>query len=174
MKKIATEAGIMALLILVLVGCSKQKQMDDAGDAANRLMPLTEFIMIPDSVATAEQLALLKKIEKVSVCKIEARDSIIVLSVGRDYFIENGIPAEYYDSMLAEIDSTNAFMAKMRQEARAAHAIMEPLHLAADLEENKRNYEEYLAAVGEDSISYREYCRIKFEKMREEVMGGNK
>ena len=48
------------------------------------------------------------------------------------------------------------------------------LHLAADIEENKRNYEEYLAVVGEDSISYREYCRIKFEKMREEMMGGNK
>ena len=61
MKKIAAEAGIMALLILVLVGCSKQKQMDDAGDAANKPMSLTELILTPDSVATAEQLALLKK-----------------------------------------------------------------------------------------------------------------
>jgi len=69
--------------------------------------------MIPDSLRTAEQQAVYDKLKKelprIYVEHVVVKDSLLVLRMTRDKFAETGLPEQYYDLLLKDIQNHNAF-----------------------------------------------------------------
>lgn len=168
MKNLMLKVGIMALFAILIVGCANQKEDSTIPETIEPL-PLPELLMLSDEMATFEQLDMKKKLERIFIYKTEARDNRMYLSVGSDYFVENGIPVEYYNMMQAQCDANNAFMEECVK--NLGENDVDCTDLAANIEQNKKDYEEYLATVGKDGISYQEYRRKRCEEKYKEVMG---
>lgn len=65
---------------------------------------------LPDSLRTPEQNAIRDKYVKVAFANTEIRNNEMHLTVGRDYFVEQGLPAFCYDMVMFDYDNNNKFI----------------------------------------------------------------
>ena len=164
-RTLLSRIWILCIMAVAIAACSTQqedgKKNSDEKNCQND--ELLKLLALSDAQSTPEQIALKKKVERLIVYQVVANGDSMKLTVESDYFIENSIPVEYYDQIVEACKSTNEFMKKTLKEAKERHAIVD-FDLAASLEQNKRDYEQYLADVGTDSISYTEYRNRIAEK----------
>ena len=66
--------------------------------------------LLPDSLRTPEQNAIRDKYVKVAFANTEIRNNEMHLTVGRDYFVEQGLPAFCYDMVMFDYDNNNKFI----------------------------------------------------------------
>lgn len=95
-------------MVTGLAGCVSRQQEEAAEARGEAVMDYHELSMLPDSAMTAEQLALKKQLERITIMNMEASGDEEVFAVEREYFIEHGIPVEYYDSIQKQVDRNNA------------------------------------------------------------------
>lgn len=62
---------------------------------------------LPDSLKTPEQRLIKEKMVEVYLSKTEVRNNQMYLTVDRDYFVEQGLPAVCYDIALFEHSQSN-------------------------------------------------------------------
>ncbi len=141
-------------MVTGLAGCVSRQQEEAAEARGEAVMDYHELSMLPDSAMTAEQLALKKQLERITIMNMEASGDEEVFAVEREYFIEHGIPVEYYDSIQKQVDRNNALW----QWNIEHFGDVENLDLAASI---KEAYLKYIEEVGEDGMSYQEYCRLR-------------
>lgn len=98
------------------LSCQQRKTTDTVKPVAKEdyLEPGKEYVhMIPDSLRTAEQQAVYDKLKKelprIYVEHVVVKDSLLVLRMTRDKFAETGLPEQYYDLLLKDIQNHNAF-----------------------------------------------------------------
>lgn len=144
-------------MVTGLAGCVSRQQEEAAEARGEAVMDYHELSMLPDSAMTAEQLALKKQLERITIMNMEASGDEEVFAVEREYFIEHGIPVEYYDSIQKQVDRNNALW-----QCNIEHfGDVENLDLAASIKEAREAYLKYIEEVGEDGMSYQEYCRLR-------------
>ena len=66
--------------------------------------------LLPDSLRTPEQNAIRDKFVKVAFANTEIRNNEMHLTVGRDYFVEQGLPEFCYDMVMFDYDNNNKFI----------------------------------------------------------------
>ena len=76
--------------------------------------PGKEYVhMIPDSLRTAEQQAVYDKLKKelprILGEHVVVEDSLLVFKMTRDEFAETGLPDQYYDLLLKDLENNNEF-----------------------------------------------------------------
>ncbi len=96
--------------------------------------------------------------------EVEASGDELVLSVSREYFVENGIPVEYYDEVQKQLDSNNAFI----ENVMAEYGLLEN-DWEKDLQEMHENYLKYMEEEGVEGMSYHEYSKREFIKRTREM-----
>ena len=74
------------------------------------------YRVVPDSLMTDEQKRI--KDEEMLIIRsfISVEDDELVLTIGRDYYLEHNIPEYYYDLACYELDQDNKFIAKWNEE----------------------------------------------------------
>jgi len=168
MKNSVLQLLVGLLFLMAYYGCANTNQESVVTDGQSEsVITPDDFYAMPDDMLTPEQLQIRKKLEKISIFCTEAKDNKMFLTVGSDYFIENGIPVEFYDSMVEQYRLNNEFTQTMISTCSDYE-----VDVAALLEQNKADYNKYLAEVGENGISYNEYCKRRHEAFEKEVMGG--
>lgn len=141
-------------LVLIAVGCRNQQ----CSDKSDSVISFRESVVnIPDSVATAEQLVLKKKIENLICTKIQVENNRLNLAVGKDYFTARDIPSGYYYWIVEELEQTNTVIDKWEAEGT-------DMNLQTAVEDTRTQYREYIEAVGPDGISFGEFSRRKFQE----------
>ena len=63
-------------------------------------------LSLPDSLKTPEQILIKEKMTEIIFSNTEIRNNEMHLKVGRDYFVEQGLPGFCYD--IAVFDQTNS------------------------------------------------------------------
>lgn len=63
----------------------------------------------PDSLKTPEQIATLEKYQKIIILNTVVKENLMYLTVGKDYFAEQGLPEFCYDIAIFEYDRNNKF-----------------------------------------------------------------
>ena len=63
-------------------------------------------LTLPDSLKTPEQILIKEKMTEIIFSNTEIRNNEMHLKVGRDYFVEQGLPGFCYD--IAVFDQTNS------------------------------------------------------------------
>lgn len=175
MRTLLSRIWILCIVAVAITACSIQQEEEkkDSDEKICKNDELLKLLALSDAQSTSEQIELKKKVERLIVYQVVANGDSMKLTVGSDYFMENGIPVEYYDQIVEACKSTNEFMKKTLKDAEERHVIIN-FNLAASLEQNKRDYEQYLADVGTDSISYTEYRnRIAEKSYQDFVMSGS-
>src|SRR5690606_33280135 len=104
------------LFVLSLLSCQQQKKTGTVEPVAKEdyFEPGKEYVhMIPDSLRTAEQQAtydrLIKELPRILGDHVVVEDSLLALKLTRDEFAKTGIPNQYYDLLLKDIQNINHF-----------------------------------------------------------------
>ena len=108
--------GVFILLVTSFLSCQQLEAPDTLKPVAKEdyFEPGKEYVhMIPDSLRTAEQQAVYDKLQKeiprIYVEHVVVEDSLLVLKMTRDEFADTGLPAQYYDLLLKDLQNNNAF-----------------------------------------------------------------
>lgn len=72
-------------------------------------------LAVPDSIATSEQSRLKQTLKDIVFSKGAVENDKLILSVGRDYFIDRNISATYYDLIIQEFKETSRFINKLKK-----------------------------------------------------------
>lgn len=104
------------LFAILFLSCQQRKAIDTVKPVAKAdyFEPDKEYVqLMPDSLRTAEQQAvytrLQKEIPRIYVEHVVVKDSLLVFKMTRDEFAETGLPEQYYDLLLKDIQNINAF-----------------------------------------------------------------
>ncbi|HWK98481.1 MAG TPA: hypothetical protein VNQ55_00975 [Parapedobacter sp.] len=111
------EANLLyCIAIISFLSCQEQQTTGTLKPVAKEdyFEPGKEYVqLIPDSIRTAEQQAvydmLQKEIPRILSEHVEVKDSILVFNMTRDEFVETGLPEQYYDLLLKDIQNINYF-----------------------------------------------------------------
>ena len=95
------------ILTLLLSSCSGRNIISQ--EQYNEYAEQIGFFL-PDSLRTPEQNAIRDKYVKVAFANTEIRNNEMHLTVGRDYFVEQGLPAFCYDMVMFDYDNNNKFI----------------------------------------------------------------
>ena len=106
----------------LFVSCHQEKVISQ--EQYNRYAEQIGFLL-PDSLKTPEQIRIKEKMIEVIFSKTEVRKNQMRLTVGRDYFVEQGLPDFCYDMAVFDQANTN----KVIKEA------MESSDIQTDIEE---------------------------------------
>lgn len=66
--------------------------------------------LIPDSLRTPEQQALIRKLGEVAVKYIAIKDNHMVIEITKEQFLAKGIPERYYRILQKNVRDNNAFI----------------------------------------------------------------
>ena len=95
------------ILTLLLSSCSGRNIISQ--EQYNEYAEQIGFFL-PDSLRTPEQDAISDKYVKVAMANTEIRNNEMHLTVGRNYFVEQGLPAFCYDMVMFDYDNNNKFI----------------------------------------------------------------
>ena len=134
MKKIALFIGI-----LLFIGCTPQNENKLSPSEYQALLEQT-VLPIPDSALTAEQMEI--KIKLLDICHthicIEGNGQ--KLSVGKDLFEKEGLPAIYYNVLQYQIEESNEAIKKWMAEDEVFHDHFSRLNQDSLMKESKEYY----------------------------------
>ena len=77
-------------------------------------------LLLPDSLKTSEQIAIKDKMIEIYFTKTLVKNDEMRLTVGRDYFVEQGLPAYCYDLFLYEQAQNNKFYKEWKSHSGGA------------------------------------------------------
>lgn len=77
-------------------------------------------MLLPDSLKTNEQIAIKDKMVEIYLTKTLVKNDKMRLTVGRDYFVEHGLPAFCYDIILYEQAQNNKFYKEWKKVSEGA------------------------------------------------------
>jgi hypothetical protein len=77
-------------------------------------------LLLPDSLKTSEQIAIKDKMIEIYFTKTLVKNDEMRLTVGRDYFVEQGLPAYCYDLLLYEQAQNNKFYKEWKSQSGGA------------------------------------------------------
>src|SRR5690606_22459082 len=104
------------LLAISFLSCQQRKTTDAVKPVskAGYFEPDKEYVhMVPDSLRTAEQQAVYDKLKKelhrIIGEYVMVEDSLLVFKMTRDEFAVTGLPDQYYDLLLNDIQNINYF-----------------------------------------------------------------
>ena len=92
---------------------------------------------LPDSLRTPEQNAIRDKYVKVAFANTEIRNNEMHLTVGRNYFVEQGLPAFCYDMVMFEYANNN----------KVIKDVMKNSNIPLDLEEGFRDSQKEILGI---------------------------
>jgi hypothetical protein len=92
---------------------------------------------LPDSLRTPEQDAIRDKYVKVAMANTEIRNNEMHLTVGRNYFVEQGLPAFCYDMVMFEYANNN----------KVIKDVMKNSNIPLDLEEGFRDSQKEILGI---------------------------
>lgn len=92
---------------------------------------------LPDSLRTPEQNAIRDKYIKVAMANTEIRNNEMHLTVGRNYFVEQGLPAFCYDMVMFEYANNN----------KVIKDVMKNSNIPLDLEEGFRDSQKEILGI---------------------------
>lgn len=164
MKNYLLRICFLAVSVVLLGGCAEKDSRNPVIANEDKIEELSPSVILSltDEQATPEQLILMKKLERIFIYHTVANGNRMELDVDSQFFRDNGIPVEYYDLMKAQYDSNNEFADNLLKQAESQGAKFD-YDLADMLKQNRNDYEAYLEEVGSDSITYKEYCRRRFD-----------
>lgn len=93
--------------------------------------------LLPDSLRTPEQNAIRDKYIKVAMANTEIRNNEMHLTVGRNYFVEQGLPAFCYDMVMFEYANNN----------KVIKDVMKNSNIPLDLEEGFRDSQKEILGI---------------------------
>lgn len=114
---------ILILCLTVLFSSCRQEKVISQ-EQYNQYAEQIGFLL-PDSLKTPEQIQIKEKMIEVIFSKTEIRKNQMYLTVGRDYFVEQGLPDFCYDMAVFDNANTN----------RVIKEVMESSDIQIDLEE---------------------------------------
>lgn len=101
----------VCLLGVMLASCTEQSRepVDLWSDTV---------LAIPDWEATPEEKAMKEAFHEILMEKVQVEGKKLILTVDKDYFLEKGLPEEYYDKMLKGLEMTEKTRAKQNKALR--------------------------------------------------------
>lgn len=117
MKTQLTLLFIALFSTLILCSCDNAKVISQ-----EQYMEYAEQLgmLLPDSLKTNEQIAIKDKILEIYLTKTLVKNDKMRLTVGRDYFVEQGLPAFCYDIILYEQAQNNKFYKEWKKVSEGA------------------------------------------------------
>lgn len=117
MKTKLTLLFIALFSTLILCSCDNAKVISQ-----EQYMEYAEQIgmLLPDSLKTNEQIAIKDKMVEIYFTKTLVKNDKMRLTVGRDYFVEQGLPAFCYDIILYEQAQNNKFYKEWKKVSEGA------------------------------------------------------
>ena len=105
---------IVILTVLMLCACNNVKVISQ-----EQYMEYADEIglLLPDSLKTSEQIAIKDKMVEIYFTKTLVKNDEMRLTVDRDYFVEQGVPAFCYDLLLYEQAQNNKFYKEWKLES---------------------------------------------------------
>ena len=107
---------LIFILLMSFLSCQQRKATDNVEPVAkgDYFELGKEYVhMIPDSLRTAEQQAVYDKLQKelprILGEHVMVEDSLLVFKMARDEFEGTGLPSQYYDLVLKDIQNINYF-----------------------------------------------------------------
>lgn len=97
---------ILSAILFGIASCTSNPKEESATFEVPATI-LESVTAIPDSVATAEQLALKQTLQDIFFSKVIVENNQMILTVDRSYFVENKIPPSYYDIFQASLKESN-------------------------------------------------------------------
>lgn len=117
MKTKLTLLFIALFSTLILCSCDNAKVISQ-----EQYMEYADEIglLLPDSLKTNEQIAIKDKMVEICFTKTLVKNDEMRLTVGRDYFVEHGLPAFCYDIILYEQAQNNKFYKEWKKVSEGA------------------------------------------------------
>ncbi len=129
---------IIILFVAVLAGCGSNSNPSQTVSADKYQELLKESCLLtPDSLLTADQVAIKLKVLDFLYTNVTAEDNKQVLSATRKQMESKGIPAMYYDILQYQIHETNSFV---ERELKGGTMPPEALNVDIMLQEAKKRY----------------------------------
>lgn len=125
---------ILFVLIGMLSACSGRNIISQ--EQYNEYAEQIGFFL-PDSLRTPEQNAIRDKYVKVAMANTEIRNNEMHLTVGRNYFVEQGLPAFCYDMVMFEYANNN----------KVIKDVMKNSNIPLDLEEGFRDSQKEILGI---------------------------
>lgn len=125
---------ILFVLIGMLSACSGRNIISQ--EQYNEYAEQIGFFL-PDSLRTPEQDAIRDKYVKVAMANTEIRNNEMHLTVGRNYFVEQGLPAFCYDMVMFEYANNN----------KVIKDVMKNSNIPLDLEEGFRDSQKEILGI---------------------------
>lgn len=108
---------LAVILFISFYSCQEREPTDNTVAPVAKedyFEPGKEYVhMIPDSLRTPEQQAIFEKLQKqlprILAEHVVVEDSILVLNMNRNEFEKTGVPDQYYDLLLKDIQNINYF-----------------------------------------------------------------
>ena len=122
------------ILTLLLSSCSGRNIISQ--EQYNEYAEQIGFFL-PDSLRTPEQDAIRDKYVKVAMANTEIRNNEMHLTVGRNYFVEQGLPAFCYDMVMFEYANNN----------KVIKDVMKTSNIPLDLEEGFRDSQKEILGI---------------------------
>ena len=122
------------ILTLLLSSCSGRNIISQ--EQYNEYAEQIGFFL-PDSLRTPEQDAIRDKYVKVAMANTEIRNNEMHLTVGRNYFVEQGLPASCYDMVMFEYANNN----------KVIKDVMKNSNIPLDLEEGFRDSQKEILGI---------------------------
>ena len=122
---------ILLCVVMIISACNQVKviSQEEYNEYVEKI-----GLSLPDSLKTPEQILIKEKMTEIIFSNTEIRNNEIHLKVGRDYFVEQGLPGFCYD--IAVFDQTNSN--KVIKEAIKNTGI--EIDIKEAFEEAKKNY----------------------------------
>ncbi len=102
---------LTSLAVIMMTACAHNAKvpLDIWGDTV---------MAIPDWEATPEEKAMKDAFQEILMEKVQVEGNKLVLSVGKDYFVEKGLPEEYYHKMIQGLEITEKTRGKQNKALR--------------------------------------------------------
>ena len=140
------------LMIICLIALSNSAcQNNEKTEALFEPLPFNELVTtISDTDASPEQLALKRKVEDICYFKTEVKDNHLVLTVDKDYFIQNNIPVGYYDLIVEQIEANNKCIDEFANDGIK-------IDVAETFEKSRNQYKAYIKEFEKSRITVEEF-----------------
>ena len=94
---------ILLCVVMIISACNQVKviSQEEYNEYVEKI-----GLSLPDSLKTPEQILIKEKMTEIIFSNTEIRNNEMHLKVGRDYFVEQGLPGFCYD--IAVFDQTNS------------------------------------------------------------------
>ena len=94
---------ILLCVVMIISACNQVKviSQEEYNEYVEKI-----GLTLPDSLKTPEQILIKEKMTEIIFSNTEIRNNEMHLKVGRDYFVEQGLPGFCYD--IAVFDQTNS------------------------------------------------------------------